>query len=124
MFRILTQPHFPSLVTCTVNALKYGIGNHYHGAKKDLSRFEKRAIRYCKCGGKVTFTRPFLIFDKVTFDEHVNVPERYCKCDNTHSQNLMILFPKSKVIQYLILLRVFLGLLYSGNHGVQMRKEK
>ena len=31
---------------------------------------------YCKCDGKVTFTR-----GKVTFDEHVNALERYWKGD-------------------------------------------
>ena len=31
--------------------------------------------------GKVTFTRPFLMLGKVTFDEQVNVLERYCKGD-------------------------------------------
>ena len=30
---------------------------------------------------KVSLTRPFLIMDKVTFDEKVNVLERYCKID-------------------------------------------
>ena len=28
---------------------------------------------------KVTFTKPFLMLGKVTFDKHVNVLERYCK---------------------------------------------
>ena len=31
--------------------------------------------------GKVTFTRPFLVLGKVTFDEQVNVLEKYCKGD-------------------------------------------
>ena len=35
--------------------------------------------RSWKGHGKVSFTRPFLILDKVTFDEKVNVLERYCK---------------------------------------------
>ena len=34
---------------------------------------------YWKGNGKVTFTRPFLMFSKVTFGEHGNVMERYCK---------------------------------------------
>ena len=37
---------------------------------KDL---EREPLRYCKCDGKVTFTRPFLMLGKVTFDERVNV---------------------------------------------------
>ena len=31
--------------------------------------------------GKVIFTRPFLMLDKVTFDEQVHVLARYCKSD-------------------------------------------
>ena len=30
-----------------------------------------------KCDGNVTFTIPFLMLGKVTFDEHVNVLERF-----------------------------------------------
>ena len=49
--------------------------------KIDLERtqnimLEREPLRYCKCDGKVTFTRPFLMLGKVTFDEHVNVLER------------------------------------------------
>ena len=40
---------------------------------------ERETLRYCKNDGKVTFTKPFLILAKMTFDEHVNVLERYCK---------------------------------------------
>ena len=36
---------------------------------------------YCDGDGKVSFTRPFLMLGKVTFDAHVNVLERYCKGD-------------------------------------------
>ena len=47
--------------------------------------FGKRAInlRYCKCDGKVTFTRPFLMLGKVTFDDHVNALEMYEKGDTS-----------------------------------------
>ena len=34
---------------------------------------------------KVTFTRPFLILGKVTFDEHVNVLEEYCKGNKSYT---------------------------------------
>ena len=36
---------------------------------------------YCKGDGKVTFAKPFLILGKVTYDEDVNVLDRYCKDD-------------------------------------------
>ena len=36
---------------------------------------------HCEGDGKVTFTEPFLMLGKVTFDEQVNVLERYCKGD-------------------------------------------
>ena len=42
---------------------------------------EREPLRYCKCDGKVIFTRPFLILGKVTFDHHVNALERYWKGD-------------------------------------------
>ena len=32
-----------------------------------------------KCDGKVIFTRPFLMLDKVTFDDHVHALKRYRK---------------------------------------------
>ena len=44
-----------------------------------LKDLEREPLRYWKCDGKVTFTKPFLILGKVTFDEHVNVLKRYCK---------------------------------------------
>ena len=47
----------------------------------DLKDLEREPLRYCKCDGKVTFTRPFLMLVKVTFGEPVNVLERYCKGD-------------------------------------------
>ena len=34
---------------------------------------------YFKCDGKVTFTRPFVMLGKVTFEEQVNVLVRNCK---------------------------------------------
>ena len=34
---------------------------------------------YCNCDGKVTFTR--YMFDKVTFDKHVNAMERWYICN-------------------------------------------
>ena len=45
---------------------------------------ERELLRYCKCNGKVTFTRPFMTVGKVAFDEHVilKVLERYCEGDN------------------------------------------
>ena len=36
---------------------------------------------YCKVDRKVAFTRPFLMLGKVTYDEHGNVLEKYCKGD-------------------------------------------
>ena len=42
---------------------------------------ERESLRYCTDGGKVTFTRPFLMLGKVTFDEHVNVLDRNCNSD-------------------------------------------
>ena len=42
---------------------------------------EREPLRYCKGDGKVTFTRPFLMLGKMTFDKYVNVLERYCKHD-------------------------------------------
>ena len=46
---------------------------------KDTKGLEREPLRYWEGEGKVTFTRPSLILDKVTFDEQVNVLERYCK---------------------------------------------
>ena len=44
---------------------------------------------YWKGDEKVTFTKPFVMLGKVTFDKHVNVLERYCKGGfHTHLQNL------------------------------------
>ena len=40
---------------------------------------ERESLRHCEGDGKVTFTRHFQMFGKVTFDEQVNVLERYCK---------------------------------------------
>ena len=48
---------------------------------KELKLLEREPLRYCKCDGDVTFTRPFLILGKVTFDEHVNALEMYWKSD-------------------------------------------
>ena len=45
-----------------------------------LKDLEREPLRYWKGNGKMTFTKPFLILGKVTFDKHVNVLERYCKC--------------------------------------------
>ena len=44
-----------------------------------LNDLEREPLRYWKGNGKITFTKPFLILGKVTFDKHVNVLERYCK---------------------------------------------
>ena len=56
----------------------------------ELNDLEKEPLRYWKGDGKVTFIGPFLMLGKVTFDEQVNVLERYCKGDIvcTHFQNL------------------------------------
>ena len=60
--------------------------------------------RYWKGDGNVTFTKPFLMLGKVTFDEHVNVLEIYCKGCIIHIYKaLMALIPKSKVLKGLIL---------------------
>ena len=40
---------------------------------KELKDLKGEPLKYCKVDGKVTFTRPFLMFGKVTFDEHVIV---------------------------------------------------
>ena len=69
----------------------------------DLKDLEREPLRYCKCDGKVTFTRPFLMLGKVTFNERVNVLERYCKGDLSITfKTLMALFPKSKVLKGLV----------------------
>ena len=70
-----------------------------------LNGLEREQLRNWKGYGKVTFTRPFLMLDKVTFDEHVCVWERYCKGDNYRIHiytTLMALFPKLKVFKGLI----------------------
>ena len=43
------------------------------------SHTEREPLRHCEGDGKVTFTRPFLMMGNVTFDEQVNILERYCK---------------------------------------------
>ena len=43
---------------------------------KEMKLLEREPFRYCRYDGKVTFTRLFLMLDKVTFDEHVNILER------------------------------------------------
>ena len=50
----------------------------------NLKGLEREPLN-CKGDEKVTFTRPFLILDKVTFDEHVNVLESYCKSDISYT---------------------------------------
>ena len=40
---------------------------------------------YCKGDGKVTFTRPYLILCKVTFDEYVNILAMYCKSERSYT---------------------------------------
>ena len=69
-----------------------------------LKDLEREPLRYCKCDGKVTFTRPFLMLGKVTFDERVNVFEKYCKGDLsiTFTNLNGDLFPKSKVLKGLV----------------------
>ena len=51
---------------------------------------EREPLRHCECDKMVTFTIPFLMLGKVTFDEQVNLLERYCKGDVL--QTLMALF--------------------------------
>ena len=48
---------------------------------KDLKDLETKPLRHCEGDGKVTFPRPFLMLGKVTFDEELNVMERYCRGD-------------------------------------------
>ena len=38
-------------------------------------------FKYCKVGGKVTFTTPFLILGNMTFDE------MSCRCDISNTLN-------------------------------------
>ena len=48
----------------------------------------------------VTSTGPFLILGKVPCDEHVNVLERYLKCDISYTyKTFMAIFPRSKVLK-------------------------
>ena len=49
----------------------------------------------------MTFTKPFPLFGKLTFNKHVNVLERYCK-GGISSTFTTPLFPKSKVLEGLI----------------------
>ena len=58
----------------------------------------------------MTFTKPFLMLGKVTFDAHVNILERYWKGGIIHIyKTLMALFPKSKVLKGLILWYILQG---------------
>ena len=51
-----------------------------HCAKIDLLKdLGREPLRYWKGDGNVTFTKPFLMLGKVTFDAHVNILERYGK---------------------------------------------
>ena len=52
------------------------------------ARDETDLLRYCKCNGKVTFTRPFLLLGKVILDEHVNVLEKVLGGDTGLSYTL------------------------------------
>ena len=54
---------------------------HGNRSLRTFNGLERELLRYCKCDGKVTFTILFLMLGKVTFDEHVNVLEGYCKGD-------------------------------------------
>ena len=47
----------------------------------DLKYLEREPLRHFEGDEKVTFTIFVLMFGKVTFDEQVNVLERYCKGD-------------------------------------------
>ena len=49
---------------------------------------EREQLRYCKVDGKVTFTKPFLVLDKATFDKHGNILEMYCKGDISYTLNV------------------------------------
>ena len=44
-----------------------------------------KPLRYCKCDGKVIFTRLFLMLGNLTFSEHVNEMEMYWKGDVLHT---------------------------------------
>ena len=48
---------------------------------KDLKDLEREPLRHREGDGKVTFTKPYLMLGKVTFDEQVNALKRYCKGD-------------------------------------------
>ena len=51
---------------------------------KELKCMEKEPLRSCKGDGKITFTRPLVMLDKVTFDKNINVLERYCKGNTSY----------------------------------------
>ena len=46
-----------------------------------IEGLEREPLKYCKGDGKKTFTAPFPMFGKVTFDERINVLEMYSKGD-------------------------------------------
>ena len=62
---------------------------------KELKPLERESLKYCKCDGKVTFTRHFLMLDKVTFGEYINALERWYIVHIY--KTLIALFPKLKV---------------------------
>ena len=66
--------------------------------KIDLQgRFGKRTI---KVFGKVNFIRLFLMLDKVTFDENVNVLERrFIRFIHIY-RTFMTFFPKLKILKF------------------------
>ena len=74
------------------------ISGDYTARKWTSHIWRERPLRHCEGDGKVTFTRLFLMLCKVTFDEEVNILERYCK----GNVPLTFLFPKSKVLKGLV----------------------
>ena len=74
-----------SAYSCTTQHLN--VIARYHCVKVDLElkHLEREPLRYYKCDGKVIFTRPFLMWGKVTFDDHVNALERYWKGDISYT---------------------------------------
>ena len=70
------------LFPCMAQIINYSYDKRYYTAREytfnDLKLLEREPLRYCKCDGKVIFTRPFQMLGKVTLiDDHVNALERY-----------------------------------------------
>ena len=66
-------------------ALFYGIYTARKYTFNDLKLLERELLRYCKCDGKVIFTRLFLVLGNVTFDGDVSALKRYWKGDISYT---------------------------------------